>query len=454
MTIQILYLIFGLAIGLVVGWLVGWLLGRKAPASALLGELRTQIETLRSDLSRANADRLNTETARATAEAQAKAADQRLNDQRRLHEEQFAAFKEEQARNLAQMREAFGNLSVEALAKLQPQFLTLANETLAKHAEGAKGDLTQRQEAIAALLKPMEEMLRTYQERLAQSETTQSKAIGDVQRLLQTLAEQSAGLSSETMQLRRVLSSNQARGTWGEETLRRVVEASGMSVHCDFVEQAQSDDKKPDMIVRLPGDRIIIVDSKVPDLDFLNALNESDETKRATALRQHAEKLRGTIKALADRDYPAQFPNSLDHVVLFLPAESLFSAALEGDHDLIIWAAQRRIMLATPASLIALLRSVSVSWQQHDQAVNAREIASAAEEMFSRVATFVKHFEGIRSGLAKATDAYNDAVGSYERSVRPQGERMLKLGSGSAGKQMPEVPVLGEGLRPLPADRV
>jgi DNA recombination protein RmuC len=232
-----------------------------------------------------------------------------------------------------------------------------------------------------------------------------------------------------------------------------VVEASGMSVHCDFVEQAQSDDKKPDMIVRLPGDRIIIVDSKVPDLDFLNALNESDETKRAAALQQHAEKLRGTIKALADRDYPAQFPNSLDHVVLFLPAESLFSAALEGDHDLIIWAAQRRIMLATPASLIALLRSVSVSWQQHDQAVNAREIAGAAEEMFSRVATFVKHFESIRSGLAKATDAYNDAVGSYERSVRPQGERMLKLGSGSAGKQMPEVPFLSEGLRPLPADR-
>jgi DNA recombination protein RmuC len=450
---QILYLIFGLVIGLVAGWLVGWFLGRKAPASALLGELRTQIETLHSDLSRANADRLNAETARAATEAQAKAADQRLNDQRRLHEEQLTAFKEEQARNLAQMREAFGNLSAEALAKLQPQFLTLANETLAKHAEGAKGDLIQRQEAIAALLKPVEEMLRTYQERLAQSETTQSKAIGDVQRLLHTLAEQSAGLSSETMQLRRVLSSNQARGRWGEETLRRVVEASGMSVHCDFVEQAQSDDKKPDMIVRLPGDRIIIVDSKVPDLDFLNALNESDETKRAAALQRHAEKLRGTIKALADRDYPAQFPNSLDHVVLFLPAESLFSAALEGDHDLIIWAAQRRIMLATPASLIALLRAVSVSWQQHDQAVNAREIAGAAEEMFSRVATFVKHFEAIRSGLAKATDAYNDAVGSYERSVRPQGERMLKLGSGSAGKQMPEVPVLSEGLRPLPADR-
>ena len=150
-----------------------------------------------------------------------------------------------------------------------------------------------------------------------------------------------------------------------------------MSAHCDFSEQTQAGDSKPDLIVHLPGDRVIIVDAKVPDLDFLNALDAADSTKRAEALAAHAGKLKATVKALADRDYPSQFPNALDYVVMFLPAESLFSAALEGDHDLIVWAAGKRIMLATPASLIALLRSVSVSWQQHAQTESAQEIAEA-----------------------------------------------------------------------------
>ena len=167
---------------------------------------------------------------------------------------------------------------------------------------------------------------------------------------LELLSQQSASLASETMQFRMVLKSNQARGRWGEETLRRVVEAAGMSAHCDFTEQATAGDNRPDLVVRLPGERIIIVDAKVPDFDFINALESADSVKRAESLAAHAAKLRGTIKALADRDYPREFANALDYVVLFLPAESLFSAALEGDHDLIVWAAEKRILLATPAS--------------------------------------------------------------------------------------------------------
>jgi len=216
--------------------------------------------------------------------------------------------------------------------------------------------------------------------------------------------------------------------------------------------QATSDDndRKPDLIVRLPGQRVIIVDSKVPDLDFLNALNTADETKRADALAAHARKLRDTIKALAERDYPKQFPGALDHVVLFLPAESLFSAALEGDRELIVWAAQRHITLATPASLIALLRSVAVSWQQHEQSENAQQIAVAAQELYGRVTTFIGHFERIRDGLEKSTRAYNEAVGSYEQRIRPSGERLAKLGGGSAAKELPEVPALETSLRLLP----
>jgi len=161
--------------------------------------------------------------------------------------------------------------------------------------------------------------------------------------------------------------------------------------------------------------------------------------------------MRATIRALAERDYPSQFPNSLDHVVLFLPAESLFSAALEGDSEMIVWAAQRRILLTTPASLIALLRSVSVSWQQLEQTVNAKEIADAASELFSRVATFAKHFVNIGAGLERASSAYNEAVGSYDRSVRPSGERMLKLGTDAGSKTLPASDSLTEQLRPPPA---
>lgn len=229
--------------------------------------------------------------------------------------------------------------------------------------------------------------------------------------------------------------------------MRRVVEAAGMSALCDFSEQTKEGDSKPDLIVRLPGERFIIVDAKVPELDFLSALENADPTRRAESLAAHAAKLKATIKALADRDYPSQFPNALDYVVLFLPAESLFSAALEGDRELIVWAAQKRILLATPASLIALLRSVSVSWQQHAQTENAQKIAEAAQEFYARVVKFTEHFERIRAGLERANDAFNEAAASFQTRVRPAGERLAELGGGAPGKQLADLQPLDSVLR-------
>ena len=217
----------------------------------------------------------------------------------------------------------------------------------------------------------------------------------------------------------------------GRRNVARVVEAAGMSAHCDFSEQTASGENRPDLIVKLPGERFIIIDAKVPDFDFLHALESADETRRAESLLAHATKLKETIRGLAARDYPRQFLNALDYVVLFVPAESLFSAALEGDRDLIIWAAEKRILLATPASLIALLRSVSVSWQQHSQTENAQKIADAAQELFSRVVKFTEHFEKIRSGLERANSAFNDATSSFQSRVRPAGERLAELGGGT-----------------------
>jgi DNA recombination protein RmuC len=482
----ILLLIAGVILGSTAGYVLAFRKSRDVQARAdaagrVESELRSQFQRIEAELSstreklsaseqarvvaETNAARLpaldaaaqklqsdlGVESTRAAkAEADATAAARRLEEQRQQHEKALIDLRAAHEKAVADLRDAFKALSADALQKAQPELLRLANESFAKFQETAKGDLTQRQQAIATLLKPIEEQLKIYQERLAQSETTQSSALGEVKKHLESLTQTNQTLSSETLQLRRVLSSNQARGRWGEETLRRVVEAAGMSAHCDFSEQTQSGDAKPDLIVKLPGDRVIIVDAKVPDLDFLNAMDAADETKRAEALAQHAAKLKATIKALADRDYPAQFSNSLDYVVLFLPAESLFSAALEGDRDLIVWAAGKRIIVATPASLIAILRSVSMSWQQHAQTENARAIADEANELFSRVRKFTQHLGNIRAGLERATSAFNDAIGSYDRQVRPCGERLLKLSGAAPDVQLPEVAPVESVLRALP----
>jgi DNA recombination protein RmuC len=437
-------LFFQLAIAFAVGGFLGWLIGKLGrgqstppPDNRLEHELRQQLQqrdselvTLREKLTASEADR--------------KAAQEVLAETKSANAAALLTVKETQEKAFVDLRHAFQALSAEALKQSAPEFLRLANETFGKFQATAKGDLS-------TLVQPLREQLDIYQKRLQQSESTQSATLGEVKKQLEGLAQNSQTLSSETLQLRRVLSSNQARGRWGEETLRRVVEAAGMSPHCDFTEQTQVDDKKPDLIVHLPGDRVIIVDAKVPDLDFLHAIDAADTLKRAQAITMHADKLKETIRDLAKKNYPAQFPGSLDYVVLFLPAESLFSAALEADRELIVWATQRQIMIATPTSLIALLRAVSVSWQQHAQTENAREIAETAHELYTRVAKFIDHFEKIRAGLERANGAFNDAVGSYERMVRPSGEKLLKLGGGAVTKNFPEIEPVEATLRQPPA---
>jgi DNA recombination protein RmuC len=501
---QVIGLVLGILIGLVLGWLLRSL--RKGePDLRVETELRQQLNSRDSELgalrqqlatagaatasaeaSRVAAERLastrtleaadaasqvlamrerlaSTEMALATARAEVEKGMALLAEQHRFHADANRELREKHDAALAELKLAndramvalkdhFRALAADALAANGPEFLRLAQETFSKFKVQSDGDLAQRQENIAALVRPLEEQLKSYQQRLQQSDALQQAALGQVREHLVALTTQSQSLSSETQRLRVVLSSNQARGRWGEETLRRVVEAAGLSSHCDFTEQAQEGDGKPDLVVRLPGDRVIIVDSKVPDLDFLDSLSSADEGTRRAALQDHAAKLRNTIRQLADRDYPRHFANALDHVVLFLPAEALFSAALEGDRELIVWAAQRKILLATPASLIALLRSVAISWQQHEQSQNAKEIAVAASDLFTRVSVLVGHFEKIRKGLTQAGDAYNDAVGSYESRVRPAGERILKLGGVPADKQMLEVAPVNNSLRLPPAE--
>jgi len=446
-----LQLLLAVLVGAAFGFALGWLVKRgPAPVSADSGlkeELQRQAAEARAETAQLRAQLAESGQARAAAEARQSSAEQLLAEQRQIHERNLLEAKAAQEKALTDLRTAFRSLSAEVLQQTAPEFLRLAEQSLGKFQETAKGELAQRQEAIKTLVEPLKQQLETYQKRLQQSESAQNSTLGEVKKQLDLLALQSQSLASETQQFRMVLKSNQARGRWGEETLRRVVEAAGMSAHCDFTEQTQSADNRPDLIVRLPGDRFIIVDAKVPDLDFLGALEAADATKRAELLAAHAAKLKATIKQLADRDYPRQFPHALDYVVLFVPAESLFSAALEGDHDLIIWAAEKRILLATPASLIALLRSVSVSWQQHAQTENAQKIAEAAKEFYVRVVKFTEHFEKIRGGLDRANSAFNDAASSFQTRVRPAGERLAELGGGTGAKELADLQPLDATLR-------
>jgi DNA recombination protein RmuC len=452
-----MYLLSGFLVGGVLCFIIGWVLGSSrrpvAPAdNRLEEELRQQISQRETELANLRSQLADATTARAAAEAKQSAAEKLLAEQRVIHEKALAETKELQTKALADLRDTFKALSADTLKQSAPEFLRLAEQSFGKLQEAAKGDLAQRQEAIKTLVEPLKLQLDSYRKQLQQSEAAQSSTLGEVKKQLELLSQQSQSLANETEQFRMVLKSNPTRGRWGEETLRRVVEAAGMSQHCDFSEQTVEGDSKPDLIIRLPEDRAIIVDAKVPDLDFLGALESADPVKRAQSLAAHATKLKNTIRSLADRDYPRQFANALDYVVLFVPAESLFSAALEGDRDLIVWAAEKHILLATPASLIALLRAVLMSWRQHKDIENAAAIAEAAQDLFTRVCKFTEHFERIRDGLSKANEAFNEAVSSYERRVRPAGERIQKLrGTETSGKEFADVPPLDATLRLPPS---
>jgi DNA recombination protein RmuC len=353
---------------------------------------------------------------------------------------------------LSDMEQAFQsqkNLLQEAESRWKDAFENLSSKALLNLQAGSRTDLSERQTSIENLLKPLKETLHQYQSRLQQSETAQTQILGQLRAQIDSLLNQNQLLGQETGQLRRILGSNQARGKWGEETLRRVIEVCGMSSHCDFVEQTMQGDGKPDLVVHLPGNRVILVDAKVPDLEFLAALDAADDTKRKEAAVNHASRLRQTIKGLADRDYPSQFPNALDYVVLFLPAESLFSIALEGDRELITWAAGKRIMLATPSSLIGVLRAVALSWQQHSSHENSEKIVHVGIELYERLLKWAEHMGKMRDQLEKTNQAFNEVVGSTERRVIPSIEKLRKLGVSKNEDPLPSLPPIETFPRPV-----
>jgi DNA recombination protein RmuC len=396
---------------------------------------RSEVASLRIERSQALEESVRLREQLAQAQARREAAEIAAQERQQVHARELSSLRELQASLVEEQRNAFRVLGTQALQETQPVILERVKELFATLSEGNRGDLDRRHESIATLLKPLEEQLRTHQERLAQAEQSQSRALSEVRLQLEQMTRTGDQLARETEQFRGVLRSGTSRGRWGEETLRRVVEAAGLSPHCDFQEQFVAGESRPDLVVHLPGDRHIVVDAKVPELDNLE--DGQDPSQRSARSQAHARALRETVKALSDRRYPENIPGSLDHVVLFLPAESLFSAALEGDPDLLVWASQRRILLATPTSLIALLRSVALGWQYWSQSENTRQIAQSTRELMDRLQVFAGHLERIHKGLESAGTAWNQASASWRSRVLPAGKRVLELGGGLAESTLP-----------------
>jgi len=302
---------------------------------------------------------------------------------------------------------------------------------------------------VEPLIAQINTALESYRNAMQQGLTGQGEAIAAVNAQMKQIGEATNLLAASTNDFTSVLKSSQHRGKWGEQTLRRVVEAAGLSGLCDFTEQSSQDDTRPDLIINLPENRCVIIDSKVPEFDV--ALANQAAPNRKELVKAHATKLRATIKALAARNYPAAQAKAerkaFDKVILFLPAESLLSTALEGDNDLIIDAGNEGILLATPATLMGFLSAINLTWQQHKQAANSTQIANESAILYERVVTFMTHFTKARRGLASAVDAFNSAIGSYEDRLRPQGKEVLALGVAQGSEALEKIEKITGGVR-------
>jgi DNA recombination protein RmuC len=382
---------------------------------------------------------------RVAAETKLREAQANLEEQKKLLEEAKKT-----------LLEAFQALSADALKSNNQAFIALARSQFETLQAQAKGDLETRQKAIDGLVSPLKESLGRYEHQILEMEKARQKAYGTLDEQLRTLGEANKRLEEETKHLASALSSPlKARGRWGELTLRRVVELAGMSEHCDFTEQetitTESRQQRPDMTVYLPGKRRIAVDAKVPLQAFLDAVDpEKSEEDRAKALATHGKLVRGHMKQLAERKYWEEVGPELELVVLFLPGESFFSAALEQDPQLIDDGMQKKVVLATPTTLIALLRSAAYLWQQEKITQNAREISDLGKQLYDRISTFLEHFQEVGNSLTGAVNSYNNAAGSMESRLLVSARRFKELGA-ATGKEIPALEPVDETPRALEA---
>ena len=353
---------------------------------------------------------------------------ERIKDQDALQTERDAAFDAATGK----LATAFSDLANQSLKSNSENFLRLAEQNLGAQHERAKRELGNREQAVENLVKPIKDALHQSQQQIMALEKSRSEAYGDIKSQLAAMQTGQRSLTQETHNLVNALRRPEVRGRWGEITLRRLVELAGMVEHCDFQEQVHtSNDEKtvrPDMIVRMPDHRELVVDVKTPLDAYLEAIEAKDDAQRKQRLEKHARNVRDHIRKLASKTYWEQFSKSPEFVILFIPGDQFLSAALNEDPDLIEYALSEQIILATPTSFVALLKAVAYGWRQLVLADNAEEIRRLAEDLYGRLTTFVGHLNKVGKQLASSVENYNRAVGSLEHKVLPGARKFVELG--------------------------
>lgn len=406
------------------------------------GELASLVRSAEAALAEATCAR--EERSRAVAEVARLSAT--LEAERSAHTERLRLLAAAEQR----LSDSFRALSVEALSQSQSSFLELARATFEKYQVGAQGDLDARRQAIDELVRPLQESLTKVDLRIQELETTRAAAYSGLTEQLKALASGQSSLERETGRLVSALRAPAARGRWGEIQLQRVVEMAGMVAYCDFTPQpsvATGDGRlRPDLLVRLPGGKNVVIDAKAPLEAFLEALEAQGEDERRQKLVAHARQVRNHLLKLGEKGYWSQFSPSPEFVVLFLPGETFFSAALEHDPGLIELGVDRQVIVATPTTLIALLRAVAYGWRQAQVEENARAISELGRVLHDRLRAFVGHLAAVKRGLDSSVDAYNRAVGSLESRILPQARRFQDLGA-AVGEEIEVLEGIDRGTR-------